>query len=247
MAGSRVEQLKVRAEERDECTLISVDGVLGRSTYAVLRDYMLKCAVEAPRALVVDLSNVTIATTSALSVFTTVWLRISDWPATPLLVATGSRHVELLRRTAIRRYVGVYGQVGEALANVERPAPRKRVARELPHDPSSPRAARLFVRQTCAEWELADLLTNDAVQVASELVQNTVQHTFSEVVRLRLELRRGRLTVAVGDDSSIPVVLGDPGSPANFGRGLHVVAQLARTWGCVIDRPGGRKTVWAVL
>ena len=103
------------------------------------------------------------------------------------------------------------------------------------------------MRETCAEWELADLLTNDAVQVASELVQNTVQHTFSEVALLRLELGRDRLTVAVGDGSAVPVVLGDPGSAADFGRGLHVVAQLARTWGCVVDRTGGTKTVRAVL
>ncbi|MFD4636050.1 STAS domain-containing protein [Lentzea sp. NPDC058436] len=246
MAGRAEEKLRIRAEEREHCTVVLLDGVLGHTTYAQLRDFMLKCAVEAPRALIVDLSDVTIAVTSALSAFTTVWLRISDWPATPILVATGPRHVELLRHTAIRRYVGVYDDVDQALLNVERPAPRKRAARELPHDPSSPRAARVFVRETCAVWELADLLTNDAVQVASELVQNTVQHTFSEA-RLRLELRRGRLTVAVGDDSAVTVVLGDPGCPDNFGRGLHVVAQLARTWGCVIDSAAGSKTVWAVL
>lgn len=246
MTGRREELLHVRAEERDQCTLVQPDGVLGYATYAELRDFMLKCAVEAPRALIVDLSNVTVAETSALSVFTTVWLRISEWPAIPLLVASGAANVELLRHTAIRRYVGVYDHVDQALANVERPAPRKRAACELPQDPRSPRQARVFVRETCAEWDLPALLTNDAVQVASELVQNTVQHTCS-AVRLRLELRRGRLTVAVGDDSSTPVVLGDPGCPANFGRGLHMVAQLSRTWGCVTDQTGGRKTVWAVL
>ncbi|MCG8923027.1 ATP-binding protein [Lentzea sp. CC55] len=248
MTGLRSEQrLRCSAEEREGCAVIRPEGVLGHSTYGVLRDFMLKCAVEQPRALVVDLSAVKIATNSVLNVFTTVWLRISDWPALPVLVATGAAYVDLFRRAPARRYVGVFGEVGEALANVDRPQPRRRAHRNLPHDLGSPRAARRFVARTCAGWELPDRLTQDAVHVASELVQNTVEHTGSEA-RLRLELRRGRLTVAVGDDDLAPAVLVDPASDArNAGRGVHIVAQLAKTWGCVVDAAGGRKTVWAVL
>ncbi|MFD5827719.1 ATP-binding protein [Lentzea sp. NPDC060358] len=235
------------ADERDGCAVIRPEGVLGYSTYALLRDFMLKCAVEEPRALIVDLSAVAIATSTVLNVFTTVWLRISDWPALPVLVASGPAHAELFRRAPVRRYVGVFGDVDEALANVDRPQPRRRAHRVLPHDPASPRAARRFVARTCTEWELPDRLAQDAVHVASELVQNTIAHTGSEV-RLRLELRRGRVTVAVGDDDPAPAVLADPGGDAaNAGRGVHIVTQLARTWGCVVDRLESRKTVWAVL
>lgn len=240
-------RLAFHADLLDQCVVIRPTGVLGRSTCARLRDCMLKHAVEVPRALIVDLSDVTIAATSALSVFTTVSLRISDWPAVPVLVATGPAHAEALRRAPIRQFVTVVADAEEALANVDRPAPRKRAFSALPHDLGSPHGARRFVRRTCEEWGVPDVLMDDAVHVASELVQNTIQHTGSEV-RLRLELRRGLLTVAVGDDSPAPVVLADPGrDPSRTGKGLRMVAQLAKTWGCVADQVEHRKTVWAVL
>lgn len=235
------------AEEREQCVVIQAKGVLGHSTYAPLRDFMLKCAVEQPRALIVDLGEVVIAARSALSVFTTVWLRISDWPAVPILVVSGPAHAELLRHEPMRRYVRVFDDVAAALAGVDRTPARKRACRALPHESVTPRAARRFVRRICAEWGLPDRRVQDAVLVASELVQNTVEHTLSEV-RLRLELRRDRLTVAVGDDDPAPVVLADPGGDAaGAAKGLRLVAQLAKTWGCVTDPVGGRKTVWAVL
>ncbi|MET8764213.1 STAS domain-containing protein [Lentzea sp. NPDC004782] len=240
-------QLTLDADLLGQCVVIRPRGVLDRSTYPRLRDRMLKHAVDVPRALIVDLSDVTIGTTSALSVFTTVSLRISDWPAVPLLVATGPAHAETLRRTPIRRYVTVCADVDDALANVDRPAPRKRALAVLAHHPGGPQDARRFVRRTCAEWGVPDVMTDDAVHVASELVQNTMQHTGSEA-RLRLELCNGRLTVAVGDDSQVPAVLADPGlDPVRAGKGLRMVAQLAKTWGCVADQVEQRKTVWAVL
>ncbi|MBM7860644.1 cytochrome ubiquinol oxidase subunit I [Lentzea nigeriaca] len=107
------DQLALDADVLDHCVVIRPRGVLDRSTYARLRDCMLKHAVEVPRALIVDLSDVTIGTTSALSVFTTVSLSISDWPAVPVLVATGPAHAETLRRAPIRRLPGdVVARVG---------------------------------------------------------------------------------------------------------------------------------------
>lgn len=248
MTGRPVEQrLRCHVEERDRCAVIRPEGVLGYTTCPLLRDVMLKCAIEQPHALIVDLSGTTIAAGTVLSVFTAVWLRISGWPAIPVLVVSGPAHAELLRRSPIRRYVGVFDGVEEAVASVDRPAPCRRAYQVLPHDPRSPGAARQFVRRTCAHWNLSGVPVQDAVQIASELVQNSVEHTLSEA-RLRLEPRRARLTVAVGDDDPAPVVLADPGSDfANTGRGVHIIAQLARTWGCVADEAGGRKTVWAVV
>ena len=248
MSGDRdVHTLWCPSEVLDQCVVIRPTGVLGYSTYGQLRDCMLKQAVEVPRAVIVDLSDVTIETTSALSVFTTVSLRISDWPAVPVLIATGAVHARSLRRSPVRRYVTVCDDVEQALADVDRPAPRKRAVTVLPHDLISPYAARRFVRRTCAEWGLPDAVMYDAVCAASELVQNIVVHTISEA-RLRLELCRDRLTVAVGDDSPTPVVLADPGrDPARCGKGLRLIAQLAKTWGCVVDEAEHRKTVWAVL
>lgn len=230
-----------------QCAVVQVSGELGQATYATLRDTLLKNAIDQPRALIVDLSDATIAADTVLSVFTAVSIRISDWPSIPILVATGPRHVERFRRSAIRRYVHVHDNVATALAKVDHPPPGLRVSRALPNAPFSPHAARMFVRQTCTDWDLSETLTQDAVHIASELVQNTVDHTLSEA-RLRLELRRGQLTVAVGDDNAIPAVLRDPGADAaNAATGILLVTQIAKSWGCITDPIGSRKTVWAVL
>ncbi|MCE7003681.1 hypothetical protein LWC34_12710 [Kibdelosporangium philippinense] len=244
MAG---EYLWCHTEEIQRCTIVRVVGVLGQATYSTLRDTLLKCVIEQPRALIADVADVRIATATVLSVFTAVRIRTSDWPSIPILVATGPHHAELFGQSPIRRYVGLYDSVATALTNVHQPPPGKRAFCALPHDPGSPRAARQFVRRTCFEWELPGTLTEDAVHVASEFVQNTMSHTVSEA-RLRLELRNDRLTVAVGDDNAAPAVIRDPGSNVrNAAAGILLIAQMAKSWGCVTDEINSQKTVWAVL
>lgn len=227
-----------------DCLVVSPSGVLDVANYASLRNTLLKCAVEQPRAVVVDLADLEVRGEYLLSVFAAVWLRTCDWPTVPLLLA-GS--VERLPKgTALRRYVAVHDTVADALAHVDRPAPRLRAHRVLPRATGSPRAARAFVREVCATWSVPEQVVHTAVQVASELVTNTVLHARSEA-RLRLELRGARLTVAVADDDPAAAVLRDPGGSPQRGGGMLLVAQLALTWGCVPDPVNGSKVVWAVL
>ncbi|GAA1305736.1 ATP-binding protein [Saccharothrix xinjiangensis] len=226
------------------CLLVRPSGVLDVANYASLRNTLLKCAVEQPRAVVVDLADLEVRGEYLLSVFAAVWLRTCDWPSVPLLLAGPVE--QLPRVTALRRYVTVHDTVDEALAHVGRPAPRRRAHRVLPSATGSPRAARAFVREVCVDWSVPEAVKHTAVQVASELVTNTVLHTMSEA-RLRLELRGAGLTVAVADDDPAAAVLRDPGGAPQRGAGLLLVAQLARTWGCVPDPVNGRKVVWAVL
>ncbi|QFZ19129.1 ATP-binding protein [Saccharothrix syringae] len=228
----------------DDCLVVHPTGVLNLANYASLRGTLLKCAVEQPRALVVDLADLEVEGECLLSVFAAVWLRTCDWPSVPLLLAGSAER--LPRRTALRRYVSVHDTLEEALAHVDQPPPCRRATRVLPAAPGSPRLARAFVRRVCDDWSVPEQAVHTAVQVASELVTNTVSHARSEA-RLRLELRCDMLTVAVSDDDPTPVVLRDPGAAPQEGTGLLVVAQLARTWGCVPDRGKGRKVVWAVL
>ncbi|MFC6092632.1 ATP-binding protein [Saccharothrix lopnurensis] len=227
-----------------DCLVVRPEGVLDLANYASLRNTLLKCAVEQPRGVVVDLGDLEVRDECLLSVFAAVWLRTCDWPSVPLLLAGAAE--QLPRGTALRRYVAVHATVEDALAHVGGPAPCRRAHRVLPPAPGSPRVARAFVRELCADWSVPAAVVHTAVQVASELVTNTVCHTVSEA-RLKLELRRGVLTVAVGDDDPTTVVLPDPGGSPQRGTGLLVIAQLARTWGCVPDPANGRKVVWAVL
>lgn len=239
--------LSCEVEQRAGCAVVRPSGALDAQTYAALRDVLLECAVEQPRAVVVELDGLVIRSQSLLSVFTTVWIRTRDWPDVPLLLVAGAPHRELLRGAALRRFVRVHPTLAEALDGVDLPPPRERAHRVFLSDPSSPRLAREFTRRVARGWDLPEPCVERAVQVASELVENTVLHTASEA-RLRLELSRGRLTVAVGDDDVVPAVLRDPGAaPGCGGKGLLVVAQVAKTWGCLPDRVNGRKVVWAVL
>jgi anti-sigma regulatory factor (Ser/Thr protein kinase) len=115
---------------------------------------------------------------------------------------------------------------------------------QLPCDPASARRARQLVKQTCDEWDIPEM-ASDAVVVASELIDNMVQHARSEG-RLRLELRRNMLTVAVADEDARAPQLRVPGLRTAGGRGLVLVDKLSRSWGTAPQRGGG-KVVWAVL
>ncbi|WP_371623367.1 SpoIIE family protein phosphatase [Streptomyces sp. NBC_01116] len=153
--------------------------------------------------------------------------------------------------------------------------PRPASRTSLPGIPLAPSAARRFVRAALAEWTgigvpaavgFSDRLADDAVTVANELVTNAVVHAGTTVdLVLRLEEEGGdepsaALVLEVTDHHPARPVSGDePGTgpgpagtrpgelpdPAEYGRGLQVVATLADSWG--ITYRTGLKTVWARL
>jgi anti-sigma regulatory factor (Ser/Thr protein kinase) len=108
----------------------------------------------------------------------------------------------------------------------------------------APAAARHFLSNTLRTWGQCGPGAADAALVMSELATNAVVHTDSPfTVLVRTDGSRLRLEVS---DPSLrqPVESAQP-PEALSGRGLHVVAMLARDWG-VQNRPDG-KTVWAEL
>jgi anti-sigma regulatory factor (Ser/Thr protein kinase) len=108
--------------------------------------------------------------------------------------------------------------------------------------PESARQARRFVDGVCADWRITALIM-DAETVASELVENTLQHTKS-MPRLELELHDDELTVSVSDDNPARAYVREGGGRGGFG--MLMVQQTAREWGCTPSGTGG-KTVWARL
>lgn len=109
--------------------------------------------------------------------------------------------------------------------------------------PDAGRQARHLVATACADWRIAEV-ESDAEIVATELVENTLQHTTC-VPQLGLLLREGELTVAVSDDDPATGFLADARSRLRQGLGTLLISRLARTWGCTRAATG--KTVWAVL
>lgn len=234
-----------RREHVDGCLVASPNGVLDALNYRAFRDTMIKFAVEAPRAVIVAIDRLSVPSPSSLTVFTSAALHVSGWPGVPIVIVTGRADQQAaLENSRVSRFVSVFPDVAAAVAAAAAPPRCSRTTLELGHDLLSARRARLFVRSTCADWQIPELI-GDAEQIATELVENAVQHSESRPV-LRLELRRGLFTVAVSDDSPHEAVLVERLSGMDRGIGLRIVAQRAKAWGCS-PRLGGGKVVWAVL
>lgn len=230
---------------REGCTVVRLRGQLTPTTYVPLRDILLELAMDQPRAVIADIRGLSVGTASALSVFTSVWMQVGDWPGVPIaLVADTHRQGSLLAASTIRRYLPVHDTVHAAVDNVDQPPLRRRAHLDLPASGTSSAGARQYVTDTCARWGVPEVTAN-AVSVATELVENSVQHAGTPL-RLRLELRDGLLTVAVSDGSRTQAVPREPEATGRSHNGLHIVATIARVWGCAPEMSGG-KVVWAVL
>jgi hypothetical protein len=221
-------------------------GRLDLASYTPLRDGLLKLAAEAPLALVVRLGpSFEVPSATMLSVFSTVGMRVSQWPDIPLVLLTEtSEHRDRLRASGITRFVHTTSDIADAVRAAQRPPLRRLRSVLLPNAPTAPIMARAVVREACEEWNIPQL-TDDAVLVVSELVENAVQHADSESV-LRVELRSTGLSLAVRDNDPAEPVLESPGPDAPGHRGVQLVDRISVAWGCAPSSEGG-KIVWAVL
>ncbi|MFD4638147.1 ATP-binding protein [Lentzea sp. NPDC058436] len=221
-------------------------GRLDLSSYPSLRDELLKQATEAPAAVVVRLGpDFETASRAMLAVFTTVWMRISQWPGVPVvLVAETDKHRHELRRSGVSRHVDTAPDLESALERAGQPPPRRYRRLSLPNSLVAALLAREEVRDACEEWSLP-LQLDDALLVVTELVENAVRHARTESV-LRVELRPAGLSIAVRDGDPEPPVLtaSRPGAPGH--RGLELVDERCAAWGSRPSFDGG-KIVWAVL
>ncbi|WP_447007037.1 ATP-binding protein [Saccharothrix isguenensis] len=230
----------------DGVAVVRPVGLLDLTTYRQLRDGLLKCAADEPKAVIVRLDDgFECATPAFMSVFATVWMRVSEWPGVPvMLVGESPPHREALDNGGAGTLVPRFTALDAALDAVGQPPERRRDEIRLPETLVAGLLARNFVREACDRW-LVDHFTGNAVTVATELVENAVRHGRSEPV-LRLELRGGRLTVAVRDESAARPEESKADALRPGGRGISIVGSLSRVWGCS-PWPLGGKVVWAVI
>ncbi|MCG8919863.1 hypothetical protein L6E12_29245 [Actinokineospora sp. PR83] len=231
-------------EPAGTATVVRIAGRIDRSHHAEIRRHLLRCAAEVPAALVVDVRSVQCADPIALAVFVTVAEQLSRWPGVPLRLVCGRDSRAVGADSPLLRFLDVHATTEEALA--ADPGGSRVVSRvELPNDHSAMRLGRGFVRDTLLVWDL-DQVAQDCLLMSAELVQNTIQHTLSAPT-IRLEHRRGVLTVAVyDDDPHHPEHVPDPDEDLAGTHGLDLVAFLAAAWGTA-PTPGGGKVVWATL
>ena len=235
--------LRVDRRELLGASVIEPHGVLDAMSYGGFRADLVKTAIDEPRAVIVDLDELDVPDSTALALFSSVSTQIAEWPGVPLLVCTTrDTQRDVLVAYRLARYVPVFTSVMAAVAAIDDPPPRRIARRRLPNSLSSAALARRFVLDVCSDWPVG-ARTEDAVMVANELVENTLLHTYC-APSLRLELRRGLLTIAIYDDDPAMAHLAEPDPDRH--RGLVLVARLSRAWGCS-PTPSGGKVVWAVL
>lgn len=236
--------LRIEHTECDGALVLRPRGVLDMASYASLRVSLVKAATDEPRALVVDLDGLVVPDPAAYALFSSVSTQLAEWPGLPLLLAAGEER----QRTAVAayrlsRFVPVHPSVPAALAAIDDPPPRRLTRCNLPNSLSGAPLARKFVREVCRRWAVTE--ADEVIMIANELVENTLIHTYC-APSLRLELRRGLLTVAVYDDDPALAELREPETSRWGQGGLALVAGLSTTWGCSPTLMGG-KVVWAVL
>ena len=224
------------------------EGTLNARSYARLRDTLVKAAADAPRAVIVDLDRMSAPSPLALSLFPRVASAIAVWPGIQLILiaADDARH-RVLAEYRMRRYVAVQRSLEAAVAAIGSPPPRRVARIELPYGSAVFRLTRQFVSDWCARWQINDTRTADALRVADALVDNTIRHTQGPPT-IRIELRRGMLTVAAYDANPQPAHTIDPDNDPSTGieHGLTTIGRLSHTWGSNPTNSGG-KVVWAVL
>lgn len=224
--------------------VVRPEGLLDLSSYASLRDCLLKCLAEQPRAVLVELGGLRVESIALLSVFASVWMRTASWPAVPLrLAATREPIRSMLRHSAIARFVGTHDTLAQAWASIDCRPPRQRVMLTVVSSPHCGRRVRRFAREMCLRWGL-ESMCDDLTLVAGALADDAV--TGDELLTVRLELREDRLTVAVR--SSDPTVREPSRGPldSSGSRGLAIVAAIASAWGHSPTADGGKIT-WGVL
>ncbi|MFI6294245.1 SpoIIE family protein phosphatase [Nonomuraea sp. NPDC050790] len=113
--------------------------------------------------------------------------------------------------------------------------------------PHAPAAARRFVRDALAEWQLSHVEA-DAVLLTSELVTNAVVHAGTAIeltCRLDAAATPPRLEIEVDDHHPSRLVLAAGAPPTTSGRGLALAGMLADAWGVTYSRSA--KRVWVRL
>ncbi len=239
--------IRIDAAPRHDVPTLVMDGVLDSSSYRSVRDSIIKAALDEPRAVIVDVNQLSVPSASAWTVFTSARWHVSTWPDVPILLVCGERRVrQAIAASGVTRYVPVHPNVELALGVLgTQPLPVRRRARsELPATRVGVGLARAMITDWLTQWDIADLVPV-AATVGTVFVENVLDHTHSAPV-LIVESQRDTITVAVEDCSEhLPGRHEDAYRGAEIVSGLAIVSSLCRAWGATPTSSG--KTVWALV
>lgn len=229
---------------------VAFHGTLTLPTAPLAHNTVLKCLVEQPVAVVINISELASRGNVAVPTFLAVRRQARRSPAVPLVVVAAKSSTGGSLRSALSRYLPTCSTLREAHELVAR-LPTASQWRHLRLDPSplAPSLARDMVSGSCAEWRVAPLM-HPARTITSELVSNAVEHAGTDI-NLTVTLRGVFLCLAVRDGSPVlprqrDLAPHDPRAPLDVrGYGLRMLANVAHSWGAEITAEG--KVVWARL
>jgi anti-sigma regulatory factor (Ser/Thr protein kinase)/anti-anti-sigma regulatory factor len=225
--------------------VLRLAGQLSLRTVPRVRENTVKSLLGGGR-VVIDVSSLHSSQAAFVTVFPTALAAAGGWPSARLvLFGAQPRLCSMLVAARIAETVPLVADLASAVAILEERPPLVRRHRNLPCYDTAPSTARRFVRETCELWQLPPTVREVAELVATELVTNAVEHAHSSS-RFTLTLTGSAFGVAVRDYCPSPIPRPRPIDVKAFrGRGLHLVACVAQTWGGN-PHPDG-KTIWASL
>jgi anti-anti-sigma regulatory factor/anti-sigma regulatory factor (Ser/Thr protein kinase) len=238
----------VSAESLDSIVLVTVNGVLTAETAPLLRRTLMKCLVQGPAAVIVELGALRVDRRSSLAVFPAA-LHAHDQPGTELILCGASAELAAQMDGRILGDIPSYTTYANARTAVTdtRLAPHRMTIR-LAATPTAARSARVMITQACRSWQV-EHLTEAATLVITELVANAVQHARTDL-HVTAALRGEHLRLSVRDHSpqtTLPAAkdIATSNRLAPRGRGLRLVDFYSTAWGW--HTGDGTKTVWATL
>ncbi|HXV94164.1 MAG TPA: hypothetical protein VD813_12750, partial [Pseudonocardia sp.] len=158
-----------------DLAVVRLSGELRMGTLPDVRRVLGKLLATHGRVLV-DLSRFRVAWRPALQVFPSVFADAGGWPSVHLVLfgADPAMHHEL-HALRVPESVPLVADEATAQRRLEYRPDHVSRRRDLPADAHAPRAARAFVREACADWNVPDV-ADEAALVVTELVSNAVEH-----------------------------------------------------------------------
>ena len=231
-------------ESQHGVQILVAKGVLDSSTYRIVRDTVIKAAIDEPQAVIVDVNGLHVPSASAWTVFTSARWHVSVWPDVPVLLVCAEPRVQRdIKAVGVTRYVPVHSTVQLALNASSFPSltVRRRARTELARNISSLDTARSVIADWLTRWDVPEAIAV-AATVATVFVENVLDHTESAPA-LIVESYQNSVTVAVEDGNShLPGRHEDADRGADMVSGLAIVSALCRVWGATPTTSG--KTVW---
>ena len=232
--------LSWHVDSRDGLVVVTVSGALDAAAGSALYRTLVQCLADEPAAILVELSDMTVAEPDATRIFPMILQQADNWPGTPLLLCASKPTTATLIMNTSGESMPLFDTVADAQAALT--GPDSLISEIILPVRGAARRARDIVTEACARWDLPHL-TAPAALVASELVTNAVVHTHT-VMTLQVRRRPRYLYLAVFDGADAePVPHRGDNADTPGGRGLQMVELLSSRWGYRRHHDG--KVVWA--